>query len=141
MVYLWGNKATHIYFNSFSQLLIINLPCRTLTCFSCCHHAAALSLNLVATKETCRSTSTPLKSRISPTVATQSRNSSGWRHPWNSGISSLKLLSHQLAWALQVDGHVLSAPQKDSQFPPHHLVHLPIPRQVERVDDNVLYNH
>ena len=130
-------------FNSFSHLFIFPLPCCILDCFNSCHHAATRPWNFVASKEIRRSSRTPLKSRISPTAATHSKNSSGWRPPWNFGISSLKLDSpinwHELLQG--VDAHALRAPQKGSRIHSHHFVRLPPLKRAVRVYVDALYDH
>lgn len=92
-----GARMQLLCFKNFSQLLILVFPFCTLLCFNCCHHAPALPLNLVATKGTLLSSGTSLKSKISSTMATKSRNSLGCKQHWNSGRSSLNLASYLLA--------------------------------------------
>lgn len=67
-----------------------------LICFNCCHHGVAFSSNLVSTKGTLRSLGTPLKSKISPTTAIQSRNFSGWKQSCNSRMLNLNPNSYLL---------------------------------------------
>ena len=77
-------------------MTIFYFPNLFLVSFVCCHHIVALPRSLVAIKGTRLFSGTPLKSRISSTVAHQSRNSSGCRLPWNSGISVRIPVSHHL---------------------------------------------
>ena len=99
MVYFWGTKASSISFNSCSQLLIFNLPCRLLRCFRCCHHKAITPRNVSITKETRRSSGTPLNSKNSSTANIQYQNFEGCNTPGNSGILSLNPSTYRVAWA------------------------------------------
>jgi hypothetical protein len=124
-----------ICFNNFSQLLIFHLSCHILVFFSCCHHAATLPRNLVAAKGTLQSFGTSLKSKISPTAATRSRNSSGYKQPWNCGMSSWNPASHQLAWACAM-GYSLCALQKGWQVLSQHYTRLPPSHDADLVDND-----
>lgn len=91
-----STRATALMCFNNSQLLILIFSCCTLLCFNCYHHAANLPLNFVATKKTLSSSRTSLKSNISFTAATQSKNYLSCKQHSNSSMSSLNPASHLL---------------------------------------------
>ncbi|PKI42323.1 hypothetical protein CRG98_037294 [Punica granatum] len=90
-----GRKVALIFVFIFSHDVIFGLPILLRVSFTCCRHADALPRNRVVTSCTRLVSDTPLNSKTSSTIASQSRNSFGCKPPWNSGILVRMPVSHR----------------------------------------------